>query len=40
MGFFKTAPEKHGFQAPSFLSAYAHKNGGTCLRRAGILNFS
>jgi hypothetical protein len=40
MGFFKTAPEKHGFQAPSFSSAYAHKNGGMSLRRTGTWNFS
>jgi hypothetical protein len=40
MGFFETAPEKHGFQAPSFSSAYAQKNGGTSLRRTSTLNFS
>jgi hypothetical protein len=40
MGFFKTAPEEHGFQAPSFSSAYAQRNGGISLRRPGTLNFS
>jgi hypothetical protein len=40
MGFFKTAPEKRGFQTPSFSNAYAHENGGPSLHRAGALNFS